>query len=88
MDRIKHIQELQEKEYKVTKRQSIVLNNFYSIITIVVISLSVIIYTNYLRPAQLEKEKRELQIKKKQEYLELRAKQIALSHKLNNKDNK
>ena len=83
MDRIEKIQELQESVYKVEKRQSLVLNNFYSIITIIIICISVIFYTIYIVPAQKEKKRRELLIKQQQEYALKRAKQIALSHKLN-----
>ena len=85
MDRIEHIKELQEKTFKVDKPQSIVLGNFYSLITIAVICLSIIIYVSYLKPVQEAKDKKELKAKIHQEYLNLRAKQIALSHKLNNK---
>lgn len=82
-DRIKEIKKLQSQPYKATKRQSVVVNNFYSIITIATICISVIFYNVYIVPAQKAKEKRELLTKQHQEYLDMRAKQIALSHKIN-----
>ncbi|MEA3383360.1 MAG: hypothetical protein U9Q20_01605 [Campylobacterota bacterium] len=85
MDRIEHIAELQEKSYKTTKKQSVVINNFFSLITIIIISITIILYVNYVVPAQKERKQKELQLQKQKEYSELRAKQIALSHKLNQK---
>ncbi len=82
-DRIKEIKKLQVDGYRVQRSQSVVLNNLYAIVTIVTICISVIFYNVYIVPAQKAKEQKELQAKKHQEYLELRAKQIALSHKLN-----
>lgn len=83
MNRIEKIQELQNNVFKMEKRQSIVLNNFYSIVTIIVVCLSIIFYTVYIVPAQEAKKQRELKLKQQQEYAQKRAKQIALSHKLN-----
>ena len=85
-ERIEHIKELQEKSYKHEPRQSSVLGNFYAIITIIAVCLSVLYYVNYIQPAQKAKVARELQIKKHQEFIEQRAKRIALSHKLNARD--
>jgi len=82
-DRIKEIKKLQIEGYKVERNQSIVLSNLYAIVTIVTICISVIFYNVYIIPAQKAKEQKERKIKQHQEYLELRAKQIALSHKLN-----
>jgi hypothetical protein len=83
-DRIKNIKKLQIEGYRVERSQSVVLNNLYSIVTIVTICISVIFYNVYILPAQKAKEQRELKVKQHQEYLDMRAKQIALSHKLNN----
>jgi hypothetical protein len=82
-DRIKEIKKLQGEPFKAIKRQSVVINNFYSIITIITICISVIFYNVYIVPAQKAKAQRELKEKQHQEYLDMRAKQIALSHKLN-----
>lgn len=85
-DRIEHIKDLQKNPYKAQKTQSIVINNFFSLITIIVVCISIIFYTAYIVPAQEAKAKRELMLKKKQEYYEMRKRQIALSHKMNNPD--
>ena len=86
IDRIERIKKLQREGYKVQKPHSLVLNNIYALITIVTISLVILIYTSYIQPQkenQKLQEKQTLEEKKRQEYFEQRAKQIALSHKLN-----
>ena len=85
-ERIKHIRELQAKSYKHQPRQSSVLGNFYAIITIVAVCISVVYYINYILPAQEAKALREQQIIKYQKFINERAKRIALSHKLNARD--
>jgi len=82
-EKIEYIKELQKNNFVSTRRQSIVLNNFYSIITIIVVCVSIIFYINYVIPAQKAKKLREEKILKHQKYLEFRKKQIELSHKLN-----
>ncbi len=84
MDRIEYINELIQKKYTKERRQSTVVNNFYSLITIGMISIAILLYTNYVVPAQNNKKQRELKQKEKEQYLLKRKKQIALSHKLNN----
>jgi len=85
-ERIEYIKELQEKSYKHQPRQSGVLGNFYAIITIVAVCISILYYVNYIQPAQQAKKQRKLQIQKHQDFLEERARRIALSHKLNARD--
>lgn len=85
-DRIEHIKKLQSKNNKHEPRQSTVLGNFYAIITIVTVCISVLYYVNYVQPAKEAKAFRELQITKHQELIEKRARRIALSHKLNARD--
>jgi len=85
-NRIEHIKELQEKAYKHQPRQSSVLGNFYAIITIVAVCISVLYYINYIQPAQKAKAQRELQVIQHQKFLDERARRIALSHKLNARD--
>ena len=85
-ERIEHIKQLQEKAYKHQPRQSSVLGNFYAIITITAVCISVLYYVNYIQPAQEAKALRELKIIKHQEFLDERARRIALSHKLNARD--
>ncbi|RLA83302.1 MAG: hypothetical protein DRG78_04810 [Epsilonproteobacteria bacterium] len=82
-NRIEYINELQTKEIKTSRRQSIIINNFYSLMTIIIMCVAVIFYTVYIVPAQEAKKKREAKIVQKQEKIDTRAKQIALSHKLN-----
>ena len=84
MDRIDKINDILQKGIKVEKRQSTVINNFFSIITITMVCLSILYYTNYIIPAQEAKKLRELKVKQYQDHLDKRASQIALSHKLNN----
>ena len=87
MDRIDYINELlEDTEFKSTRKQSMIVNNFFSLITIIMVSIAIIMYVNYVVPAQDAKKARELKELKYQQSLELRAKQIALSHKLNNKE--
>jgi hypothetical protein len=47
-----YIKTLQNKEYTTSRRPSLIVNNFYSLITIIIISISILIYTNYVVPAQ------------------------------------
>lgn len=91
-DRIEYINELQQKPYKYQKSPSMILNNFFALLTIVVISICVTIYTVYILPSKQEDEKKakelkaakELKLKEQKQYHQMRQKQIALSHKLNN----
>ncbi len=84
--RLQRIQKLLKDGYKVEKPHSQIVINFFSLVTIILISISIILYVNYIVPVQKEKEQKELQVKKQQEYFDQRAKQIALSHKLNKKE--
>ena len=86
MDRIELIQKLQEEEKKKFQSQrkpSIIVNNFFSLVTIVIMTITIIIYVNYIAPAQAKNKRKELKRIEREQYLDLRAKQIALSHKLN-----
>ena len=85
-ERIQNIRKLQEKAYKHEPRQSTVLGNFYVIITIATVCISIIYYVNYIQPAQKAKALRELKVQQHQNFLDERAKRIALSHKLNARD--
>ena len=84
MDRIEKINDLKENGLKVERKQSIVINNFFSIVTIGMVCISILYYTNYIVPAQKQKKLRTQKIIDKQNYLDKRAYQIKLSHKLNN----
>ncbi len=83
MDRIEQIQELQKQTFKTTRRDSIIVNNFYSLLTIVIMSICIILYANYILPSQKASAQKALNEKQRQEFLNTRAKQIELSHKLN-----
>jgi len=83
MDRIEYINELIDKKYTKTRKQSVIINNFYSLMTIGMICIAILLYTNYVVPAQNEKKQRIIKIEKKRIYLNERKRQIALSHKLN-----
>lgn len=89
-ERIEYINQLQEKPYKNKKSPATIILNFYTLVTIVLVSIAILLYSNYLLPSFEAKKQNELQVKEKQEYLEKRRKQIELSHKLNktNIDNK
>jgi hypothetical protein len=86
MDRIEYIKKLLNTKYKQEPSQSTVLGNFFALITIVIVSISIIYYINYIQPAQEAKALRVVEITKHQEFINQRAKRIALSHKLNKKD--
>ncbi len=85
-ERIEYIKELQDKAYKHEPRQSTVLGNFYAIVTITAVCISILYYVNYIQPIQVAKKNKELQIKKQQKMIDERARRIALSHKLNARD--
>jgi|AntRauTorcE11898_2_1112593.scaffolds.fasta_scaffold152876_2 hypothetical protein len=89
-DRIKYIKELQEKEFKVEPSQTVVMGNFYAIITIVVVCISILYFVNYILPALEVKQQKELRqqlrAQEHQKFLDERARRIALSHKLNKRD--
>ena len=84
MDRIDLINELQEKSYKTTKKSSIIINNFFSLITIVIISITIIVYVNYIVPAQKRQKQITIEHQQQAEFRLKREKEIALSHELNN----
>jgi len=85
-ERIEYIKNLQENGYKHEPSQSSVIGNFYAIITIIAVTLSILYYVNYIQPTIKAKATKELNSKKHQEFLDERARRIALSHKLNGKD--
>ncbi len=85
MDRIDKIKHLQENGIKIEKSQSLVINNFFTIITIAMVCLSMLYYTNFIVPSQIEKKKKEQKLIEHKKHLKERARQIALLHKLNDK---
>lgn len=85
-DRIEYIKKLQASSFKREPQQSAVMGNFYALITIVVVCLSLLYFSNYIMPQIQAKKQKELQAQKHQKFLDERAKRIALSHKLNAKE--
>ena len=59
-DFVEYVQHLQNKEFVTSRKPSLIINNFYSLITIVIISVAIVIYTNYILPVQ-EAEKVKIQ---------------------------
>jgi hypothetical protein len=51
-DFIDYINSLKNKKFTTNRKPSLIVNNFYSLITIIIISISIILYTNYVIPAQ------------------------------------
>ncbi|MEA3290045.1 MAG: hypothetical protein U9Q04_07695 [Campylobacterota bacterium] len=86
-DRLEYIKKLQSQGYKHEKSQSLVINNFYMLITIVIISVFLTIYVTYILPQKEEEKYQTVKNTQHQEYMETRQKQIALSHKLNKIEN-
>ena len=66
------IEELQNKEFKSNRKASTIINNFYSHITIVIMSVAIILYVNYVVPVQEKRDAREkmLQCKKQVKYFD------------------
>lgn len=87
-ERTEHIKELQAKSYKGKRSPAAIILNFYTLLTIVIVSIAILLYSNYIIPSYEAKKQRELKEKQHREYLELRRKQIELSHKLNAKEKK
>jgi hypothetical protein len=85
--KIEHIKKLQKKSYKGEKNPAAVILNFYTILTIVLVSVVILLYSNYIAPSYKAKELQLQKDKERQEYLKMRQKQIELSHKLNSKEN-
>jgi hypothetical protein len=47
-----YIQTLQNKQFRTSRKPSVVINNLYTLITIVIISIAVVVYVNYVLPNQ------------------------------------
>jgi len=50
-DFVEYIKELENKEFVTSRQPSTIINNFYTLITIVIISVAIIVYTNYIVPS-------------------------------------
>jgi hypothetical protein len=49
-DFVEYVEELRNKKFKTNRPASLIINNFYSLITIIIISLAIIVYSNYVAP--------------------------------------
>lgn len=83
------LKKIEVKSLKGQRKASVIINNFYSLITIVIMSIVIIWYVNYILPQQKINKQKQLKKEQYQEYLqEQRAKreaQIKLSVRLNKK---
>ena len=84
---MKQPEQIKPFKFKTSRRPSLIISNFYSLITIAIISITIIVYSGYVLPAQkeykLEKLKKEqLLILQQKQQLKRKA-QIELSRKLN-----
>ena len=81
------IEKIVVKSLKGQRRDSVVINNFYSLITIIIMSIVIIWYVNYIFPQQTENKQKHLEKEQYKEYLQIekrkREVQIELSKKLN-----
>lgn len=60
---------LEFKKLEANRSQSITINNFFMLLTIGMVCLALLFWANYIRPAQIELEKKEAkQLKAQQEY--------------------
>jgi len=83
------LDKIEQRVYKYQRKQSSIINNFFTIITIAIMSIVIIWYVNFIIPG-LQDEKKQEQIKlEKQELLmkkhNIRLEQIELSKRLNAK---
>lgn len=53
-----YIDTLQNKKYVTSRKPSSIISNMYSLITIVIISIAIVVYTNYVIPAEKAQEKK------------------------------
>ena len=58
-----YIYELQNKKFKTNRRTSTIINNFYTLVTIVIMTITIVIYVNIIVPSH----KKQNQLSKKYE---------------------
>ena len=86
-ERLEYIKKLQSRtSFKGKRSPATIILNFYTLVTIVIVSIALILYSNYIIPSFEAKKQRELKEKEHEEYLILRQKQIELSRKLNSQE--
>jgi Tfp pilus assembly protein PilO len=76
------IQQIEIRKLKRQRKTSVIVNNFYSLISIIIMSVVIIWYVNYILPKQNVIKQKELSLKNK---YKIRDKQIKLSQKLHEK---
>jgi hypothetical protein len=47
-----YISSLKNTKFQTTRKPSVIINNFYTLITIVIISIAIVVYVNYVIPNQ------------------------------------
>ena len=86
---IENIKKIEVNSIRVPRKDSLVINNFYSLITIAIMCVVILWYTNYILPQQKIQAQKQEELQKYKAYLkgqyEKRADQIKLSQKLNKK---
>jgi len=86
---IENIKKIEVKSIRVPRKDSLVINNFYSLITIVIMCVVIIWYTNYILPQQKIQAQKQEELQKYKDFLQdkrdVREAQIKLSQKLNKK---
>jgi Mg2+/citrate symporter len=84
------LKKIEVKDIRKERSVGLVINNFYTLLTIVIMSVVILWYVNYILPEQEEAKQREIhkqeQLQKLQEQKAKREAQIKLSKKLNSKD--
>jgi len=83
------LEKIEKRRYKYQRKQSSIINNFFTIITIAIVSIVIIWYVNFILPGQkhdkLIQSKHQKQIELLKEKQNKRLKQIELSKRLNDK---
>jgi len=81
------LDKIEQRKFKYQRKQSSIVNNFFTIITIAIMSIVIIWYVNFILPGQNQNKQKEIikekNIKKIQEEINKREEQIELSKKLN-----
>ena len=83
------LEKIEQRRYKYQRKQSSIINNFFTIITIAIMSIVIIWYVNFILPGQkhdkIIENKHQQQIEILKEKQNQRLKQIELSKRLNAK---
>ena len=84
---IDKIKKIEIKSIRVPRKDSLVINNFYSLITIVIMCVVILWYSNYILPQQKIQAQKQEKLQKYKAYLKdqysTREAQVELSQKLN-----